>query len=121
MVHIDIQEHDKAVGATIGSKLQISEEMFENLQEIVERYIMPCNRLLREACNHSKFKQCDTQEELETNLKEEKTADPTRIPYKVTVLPQYPQHLVIGYIPKNSLVKEYIKVRLSLIINYYIF
>jgi hypothetical protein len=48
IVHIDIKEHDKAPGAIIGKKLQIGEDFFENLQEIVERYIIPCNRSLRE-------------------------------------------------------------------------
>ena len=43
-------------------------------------------------------------------LKEEKAQDSNRIPYKFTVLPDYPQHLVLGYIPKLILVKEYIKV-----------
>lgn len=113
IVHIDINEHDKAIGANIGSKLSISrEEFFENLQEIVERYISPCNKLMREAAGHAKYTQCETSEDLETSLKAEKAVDPNRIPYKITVLPQYPQHIVLGYIPKTLLVKEYIKVRI---------
>lgn len=55
IVHMDIQEAEKPIGASIGSKLIISDEIFENLQEIVERYIIPCNRQLREVINHSKF------------------------------------------------------------------
>jgi transcription elongation factor SPT6 len=112
VVHIDIQEHDKAPGASIGSKLQISSnEFFENLQEIVERYIHPCNKFLFEAISHVKFIEgCKTVEDLETHLKQEKLADPQRIPYKLTILPAYPQHIVLGYIPKTSLVKEFIKV-----------
>lgn len=31
IVHIDIQESDKAIGANIGSKLKISDEYYENL------------------------------------------------------------------------------------------
>jgi hypothetical protein len=57
---MDIQEHEKPVGASIGSKLSIGDEVFDNLQEIVERYILPCNRHLREVCSHAKFKYCDT-------------------------------------------------------------
>jgi hypothetical protein len=71
-VHINIEEREKAIGASIGSKLLIGDEIFENLQEIIERYIMPCNRNTREATNHMKFRHCDTQEELENTLKEEK-------------------------------------------------
>jgi len=47
-VHIDITELEKAIGANIGSKLRIGDDFYENLQEIVERYIIPCNRSLRE-------------------------------------------------------------------------
>lgn len=71
---------------------------------------MPCNKFMREASGNVKFKEFESAEELEAHLKQEKAADPNRIPYKMTVLPQYPQHIVIGYIPKNFLVKEYIKV-----------
>jgi hypothetical protein len=109
-VHIDIQELEKPVGASIGQKLAIGDEIFENLQEIIERYINACNRHVKDVINHIKFKNCDTQEELENSLKEEKKSDPNRIPYKLTILPDYPQHIVIGYIPKLNLIKEYIKV-----------
>jgi len=110
-VHIDIKEDMKAPGASIGAKLLIgTSDLFENLQEIVERYIQPCNKFLREAMANPKFMHCTSAEELDQALKEEKSKDPNRIPYKFTVLPDYPQHLVLGYIPKLSLVKEYIKV-----------
>ena len=39
IVHIDIKETEKAIGANIGSKLWINEDSFDNLQDIVERYI----------------------------------------------------------------------------------
>jgi len=55
LVHIDIKEIDKPPGASIGNKLFINDEAFENLQEIVERYIIPCNRYVREVMNHPKF------------------------------------------------------------------
>jgi hypothetical protein len=55
LVHIDIQEMDKKPGAPIGQKLMISRDSFDNLREIVERYIIPCNRLVREVINHPRF------------------------------------------------------------------
>jgi transcription elongation factor SPT6 len=73
IVHIDIQEFEKAIGASIGSKLQIGkEELFENLQEIVERYVAPCNKFMREAAGHVKFSNCIKLEEFEEILKAEK-------------------------------------------------
>jgi transcription elongation factor SPT6 len=51
IVHLDIIEYEKVVGASIGSKLRIGtgEDFFENIQEIVERHILPCNKFLRDA------------------------------------------------------------------------
>lgn len=63
-MHIDIKESEKAIGASIGSKLHLGEECFDNLQEIIERYITPCNRNTREALIHPKFRDCDTVDEL---------------------------------------------------------
>mmetsp|Transcript_8860 Transcript_8860/g.6192 ORF Transcript_8860/g.6192 Transcript_8860/m.6192 type:complete len:143 (-) Transcript_8860:1415-1843(-) len=89
-VHIDIVEQEKQPGSTIGSRLLISNDMFANLREIVERYIIPCNRLLRDVTSHPKFVEVDGHDELERDIREEKKAEPTRIPYKFTCLPEYP-------------------------------
>ena len=74
---------------------------------------MPCNKLVQDAKSNIKFVQVETSEQLDAQLKQQKAAEPSRIPYKVTILSVYPQHIVLGYIPKASLVKEYIKVRVS--------
>jgi hypothetical protein len=68
LVHIDIVEAEKAPGAAIGSKLLISNEAFDNLREIVERYIIPCNRLVREVAQHQKFTDAETWEELQERV-----------------------------------------------------
>lgn len=111
LVHIDIQEMEKAPGAVIGSKLMISQETFDNLREIVERYIIPCNRLLREVTNHQKFTDADTFEELSEKVLNEKKEDPSKIPYRFGILPAYPQHVVLAYVPKEKVVKEFIRVK----------
>jgi len=111
-VHIDIIERDKQAGAAIGSTLIISNDYyFESLREIVERYIIPCNRLVREVVGHQKFSDAKTFEDLEARLKEEKKEDPLRIPYRFAILPIYPQHVVLSYVPKDKVLKEFIKVR----------
>jgi hypothetical protein len=67
---------------------------------------------MREASGHMKFTACGKLEEFDELLKAEKNGEPGRIPYRFTVFEEYPQHIVLGYIPKMSLVKEYIKVSL---------
>jgi len=110
-VHIDIAEHDKHPGSAIGSRLVISTDYYENLREIVERYIIPCNRLVRDVIGHAKWSDLDKWEEFEESLKSEKASDKTRIPYRFAILPQYPQHVVLAYVPREKVVKEFIKVR----------
>ena len=84
--------------------------MFDNIQEIIERYIIPCNKHLLGAVEHPKFKIFENQQELEAALREEKAQDQNRIPYKLTILPEYPQYIVLAYIPRQTMTKEYIKV-----------
>lgn len=88
-VHIDIQEIDKLPGQAIGQRLMISNEQYDNLREIVERYIIPCNRLIREVTTSAKWSDCDKWEDLEQQLKDEKASDKGRIPYRFAILPQY--------------------------------
>jgi hypothetical protein len=52
-------------GAAIGQTLMISQERYENLREIVERYIIPCNRLVREVVQSPKWSDCEKWEDLE--------------------------------------------------------
>lgn len=111
LVHIDIEEFDKAVGANIGSRLKISSEFYENLQEIVERYITPCNRSLREVTMHPKFSKCTKMEQMQEMLLKEKSEDSSKIPYRFTILDDYPQYLILAYIPKKEMVREFIKVK----------
>lgn len=89
----------------------ISNDSFDNLREIIERYIIPCNRLVREVTSHTKFLDAETYEELEERVREEKKEQPQRIPYRFSILPQYPQHIVLAYVPREKVVKEFIKVR----------
>jgi len=111
IVHIDIAESDKAIGANIGSKLRISDEVYENLQEIVERYITPCNRSLREVIQHPKFLRCQNVEELKKSIEKEKEEENSKIPYRFTILDKYPQYVVLAYIPKKEVVREFIKIK----------
>jgi len=111
LVHLDVQEAEKAQGATIGSKLYIGNECFDNLQEIMDRFIHPCNKLVRDATQNPKFAPVANKEEFEQIIKKEKDEAPSRIPYRFTILEEYPQYIVIGYMAKSSVTREYIKVK----------
>ena len=89
-VHINIMEGERLPGQAISSHLQISGDHFENLREIVERYIIPCNRLVRDVTQSGKWSDVDSWEDLQQSLLSEKGGDKSRIPYKFAILPQYP-------------------------------
>jgi hypothetical protein len=44
-------------------------------------------------------------------LDKEKAEENAKIPYKFTVVETYPQYVVLGYIPRNAMIKELIKVK----------
>lgn len=111
-VHLDISEEQKAPGANIGSLLRISNEEFSTIQEVIDRYILPCAKYVKEAINHAKFLTVSTLKEMEDFLITEKKKDLNIIPYKFCIVPEYPQHIVICYIPKKlEMKKEFIKVK----------
>ena len=110
--HIDIQEEDKIPGATIGSKLRIANDVYFSLDEIIDRYLKPCEKLVKEVSSYRKFYHTDSMEEFEKRLKDDKSKDPALIQYLFTILPEYPQYIIMGYCPKiNFVTKEYIKVK----------
>ena len=110
--HIDIVEEDKIPGATIGSKFRISNDSYFSIDEIVDRFVKPCDKLVKEIACYRKFYHTDSLEEFEKRLKDDKNKDPALVHYLLTILPEYPQYVILGYCPKiNSVIKEYIKVK----------
>ena len=54
---------------------------------------------------------CKVLDELQKVLEKEKAEESAKIPYKFTVVETYPQYVVLGYIPRNTMIKELIKVK----------
>ena len=108
-VHLDIKEEGKPATNMLGTKFKIGEEVYESLQEIIDRYITPCEKLTKEAVSSPKFR--DFQTNIISLLKAEKKQKPNTIPYYFTILEQYPQFLVLYYLPKEKTISEFIKVK----------
>lgn len=72
------------------------------------------NKRVRELTSSPKFRKCSSLESFEESLREEAKADPGKIPYCFAILPNFPQHAVLGYVPGNDRAKvrcEYIKIK----------
>ena len=109
--HLDINEEDKLPGEIISKKLRISNEVYSSLDEILKRYVIPCAQLIKESIKYRKFVHCDTKNEFENMLKEEKKKQTSIINYNFTILKDYPGYIVLGYVPKVNPIYEYIKVK----------
>ena len=111
IMHLEVKEGNKSENQLISNFLYISKEEYSTLDEIVERYIKPCNQLLEVVSQHRKFKDGD-QEYLSSFLQKQKNKDNLSIPYLIGISTLIPQHLHLLYIPKDmEVVTEYIKLK----------
>ena len=54
---------------------------------------------------------CIGEDDLKQALEQEKLEDSARIPYRFTISDKYPQYVIMAYIPKKDVVREFIKVK----------
>lgn len=83
--HIDIREEGKDNAFSLGHELYINNEAYEDLDEIIARYVQPMASYARDLINYKYFKDvAGKREDLDRMLKEEKKKAPARIPYFVS-------------------------------------
>ena len=66
---------------------------------------------MREVILNPKFFKAKNLKEIEDQLRVDKKEEPNRIPYNFSILDEYPQYVILAYMPKDQLIKEYIKVK----------
>ena len=78
--HVEIVEKEKANPFSLGKELYIGEEKFEDLDEILARYVQPMAAFVRDILGYKYYLPNDTndRQSIETNLKEEKLKLPDR-------------------------------------------
>ena len=109
--HVDIIEKDKLPGMNIGNKLIINDEIYSTLNEIIERFVIPCSILTRQASEHRKFLNMDNIFDFEKKLKDDKEKNKEIINYNFTIVKNFPGYLLLGYVPKTNVIIEYIKIK----------
>jgi len=83
-VHITIREEDKPNNLTLGRKLVIESERYDDLNEVVVRFIDPMVELASSVVEHRRFK-AGTRPEIEQFLMNAKIQNPSEIPYVIGV------------------------------------
>ncbi|KAF6000603.1 hypothetical protein F1559_002635 [Cyanidiococcus yangmingshanensis] len=126
IVHLDLEVEQVLDGTTAAAagarvplateqprhwRLRLGTELYDDLDEVLARYIEPVVQHALEATQHPKFvlnnnnnnnEQGD--EALQTLLRQEKAASPSGIPYRLAFSRQRPAHLVFAYLPGRSTV-----------------
>ncbi|CAD5223704.1 unnamed protein product [Bursaphelenchus okinawaensis] len=104
--HVNIEESKKKHYFNLGKVLTINGESYEDLDEILARFVTPMAEYAREVLNHKYALDCifeDSKAEIEANIKAQREQAPSRIPYVFTVSREYPGKFVISYQLRKSL------------------
>lgn len=110
--HIDIREVGKDNSFSIGSSLFIGNEEFEDIEEIISRYISPMAGYARDLITFKYYKASldGLRDKAEAHLKEEKKKNPTKIHYFISASKSYPGKFMISYQPRANCRHEYVSV-----------
>ncbi|XP_057817210.1 transcription elongation factor SPT6-like isoform X2 [Cryptomeria japonica] len=109
--HKDIVEggkdhRDFASFLRLGKTLSIGEETFEDLDEVIDRYVDPLISNLKAILDYRKFRR-GTKAEVDDALRKEKYENPTRIPYYISVSHEHPGAFLLSYIRSTNPHHEY--------------
>lgn len=110
--HIDVREEGKENKYSLGRSLWIGNDEFEDLDEIIARYINPMAGYASELLEFKYYKPSvmGQKEEAEELLKQQKKDNPNGIPYIVSAAKQYPGKFMLSYLPRTRVRHEYISV-----------
>uniref|UniRef100_A0A2K6TY16 SPT6 homolog, histone chaperone and transcription elongation factor n=1 Tax=Saimiri boliviensis boliviensis TaxID=39432 RepID=A0A2K6TY16_SAIBB len=110
--HVDVREEGKENAFSLGATLWINSEEFEDLDEIVARYVQPMASFARDLLNHKYYQDCSggDRKKLEELLIKTKKEKPTFIPYFICACKELPGKFLLGYQPRGKPRIEYVTV-----------
>ncbi|XP_021745917.1 transcription elongation factor SPT6 homolog [Chenopodium quinoa] len=91
----------------IGKTLKIGEDTFEDLDEVMDRYVDPLVTHLKAMLNYRKFRK-GTKAEVDELLRIEKSEFPSRIVYSFGISHEHPGTFILTYIRSSNPHHEYI-------------
>lgn len=111
--HITIKEEGKENAFSLGHQLYIENEPYEDLDEIIARYVQPMASYARELLNYKYCIKLDDKmnetELMQHTLMTAKQASAS-LPYRFCPSKQYPGKFLLGYMPKDRPKIEYLTV-----------
>lgn len=102
--HVDIIEKNKDNAFSIGSQLFIKNESYEDLDEIIARFVQPMASLARDVASFKYFRYAEggKKEVLTKLLEDEKRKQPAKIHYFASICKELPGKLLLSYLPRNK-------------------
>ncbi|RWS30565.1 Transcription elongation factor SPT6-like protein, partial [Leptotrombidium deliense] len=110
--HVDILEQSKDNAFSLGHQLYINNEAYEDLDEIIARYVHPMAAFARELINFRYYRSADggKKEIIERVLTEEKKKNPSKIHYIISASREFPGKFLLSCLPRTTVKHEYITV-----------
>lgn len=94
--HIDVLELGKESNYSLGTRLTIGKETFDDLDEIIARYVEPMAGIVRDLVGHRKFKS-EPENVVEDQVRQEKRSHLNSNPYYFCVSTKFPGKFSIVY------------------------
>ncbi|KAI5659682.1 hypothetical protein M9H77_28475 [Catharanthus roseus] len=91
----------------IGRTLKIGDETYEDLDELMDRYVDPLVAHLKAMLNYRKFRK-GTKSDVDELLRIEKSESPMRIPYSFGISHEYPGTFILTFIRSSTPRHEYV-------------
>ncbi|KAA0186889.1 hypothetical protein HAZT_HAZT009216 [Hyalella azteca] len=110
--HIDVIEQDKQNHFSLGRRLWIGTLEFEDLDEILARYVSPVASNVRQILEYKYYKEsvAGSKEKAAEYLKRDKEKNPKAIPYIFSPVKTLPGKFLLSYLPRTKVIHEHVTV-----------
>jgi transcription elongation factor SPT6 len=110
--HVDIQEKGKENAFSLGKQLIVNGEPYEDLDEILARFVQPMAAHARDLISFRYFRNAEggKRDVMEEYLKEERKNNDKKIHYFISASLEFPGKFLLSYYPGRKVVHEYVTV-----------
>lgn len=107
--HVTIIEKKKRDVYSLGASLMIGEREYEDLDEIIVRFVNPQSALAREILDFNyKTEDYDDPEDASEYLKQEREKEPGKVHYVITASRKTPAQFILSCMPEDEVHQEFL-------------
>ncbi len=110
--HVDVKEERKENMFSLGQSLYIGVEEFEDLDEIIARYVNPMASHARDIISYKYYVGAlgGSRQKADEYLREEKKKNANKIHYAIHPSKEFPGKFIMSYLPGSKVQHEFISV-----------